>query len=158
MKALILLGSNQSNPKEQLKLANVHIADFAQIEKASSVYRTAAWGKTDQDDFYNQAILINTELNADDLMLKLLSIERLMGRERLEKWSARIIDIDIILIDELIHNTELLTIPHPHMQSRRFVLAPSAEIAAEMFHPIFNKSVRTLLADCDDELQVEKLM
>lgn len=158
MKALILLGSNQSNPEEQLKLANVHIADFAQILSTSSVYKTAAWGKTDQADFYNQAILIETDLKADDLMLKLLSVERSMGRERLEKWSARIIDIDIILIDELIHNSEVLTVPHPHMQSRRFVLVPSAEIAAEMKHPIFNKSVKTLLVDCVDELQVEKLM
>ncbi len=158
MKALILLGSNQSNPKEQLKLANVHIAEIASIEKASALYKTAAWGKTDQDDFYNQAILINTELGADELMESLLSIERSMGRERLEKWSARIIDIDIILIDELIHESEVLSIPHPHMQSRRFVLVPSAEIASEMIHPIYHKSIEKLLAECDDELMVEKIM
>jgi 2-amino-4-hydroxy-6-hydroxymethyldihydropteridine diphosphokinase len=96
-------------------------------------------------------------LGADELMESLLSIERSMGRERLEKWSARIIDIDIILIDELIHESEVLSIPHPHMQSRRFVLVPSAEIASEMIHPIYHKSIEMLLAECDDELMVEKI-
>ncbi len=158
MKVLILLGSNQSNPKEQLKLANVHISEIASIDRVSAIYKTAAWGKTDQDDFYNQAIVINTQLDADDLMQALLAIERSMGRERLEKWSARIIDIDIILIDELVHESEVLTVPHPHMQSRRFVLAPSEEIAAEMIHPIYQKNIKTLLAECDDELMVEKIM
>ncbi|MFN5704269.1 MAG: 2-amino-4-hydroxy-6-hydroxymethyldihydropteridine diphosphokinase [bacterium] len=158
MKALILLGSNQSNPKEQLKLANVRIAEIAMIERASALYKTAAWGKTDQDDFYNQAIIIDTKLDADELMLALLAIERSMGRERLEKWSARIIDIDIILIDGLIHESEVLSVPHPHMQSRRFVLAPSEEIAAEMIHPIYQKNIKTLLAECNDELMVEKIM
>jgi 2-amino-4-hydroxy-6-hydroxymethyldihydropteridine diphosphokinase len=158
MKALILLGSNQSQPLEQLKLANVHIAGIASIEKASAIYKTAAWGKTDQEDFYNQAIIINTSMSADDLMHALLSIERSMGRERLEKWSARIIDIDIILIDELIHESEVLSIPHPHMQSRKFVLVPSAEIADEMMHPTLNKNIKTLLSECSDELMVEKLM
>lgn len=158
MKALILLGSNQSNPKEQLKLANVHIAEIAMIERASALYKTAAWGKTDQDDFYNQAIIIDTKLEADELMLALLAIERSMGRERLEKWSARIIDIDIILIDGLIHESEVLSVPHPHMQSRRFVLVPSEEIAAEMMHPIYQKNIKTLLSECNDELMVEKIM
>lgn len=158
MKALILLGSNQSNPVQQLKNAVVHIADIAIVTKASSLYRTAAWGKTDQDDFYNQAILVESELKADELMQKLLEIERMMGRERIEKWAARIIDIDIVLIDELIHQSEVLTVPHPHMQSRMFVLVPSAEIAEEMLHPIFKKNVKALLAECDDDLEVEKIM
>ncbi len=158
MKALILLGSNQSNPKEQLKLANVRITEIAIIERASALYKTAAWGKTDQDDFYNQAIIIDTKLEADELMLALLAIERSMGRERLEKWSARIIDIDIILIDGLIHESEVLSVPHPHMQSRRFVLVPSEEIAAEMMHPIYQKNIKTLLSECNDELMVEKIM
>ena len=158
MKALILLGSNQSNPVQQLKNAVAHIADIAIVTKASSLYRTAAWGKTDQDDFYNQAILVESELKADELMQKLLEIERMMGRERIEKWAARIIDIDIVLIDELIHQSEVLTVPHPHMQSRMFVLVPSAEIAEEMLHPIFKKNVKSLLAECDDDLEVEKIM
>lgn len=157
MKSLILLGSNQSQPLKQLEIAINHIAELTKIEKTSSIYKTAAWGKTDQDDFYNQALLVETEMYADDLMNALLNIERKMGRERLEKWSARIIDIDIILIDELIHSSEVLTVPHPHMQSRRFVLEPSAEIASEMMHPIFKKDVKTLLTECTDELLVEKL-
>lgn len=158
MKSLILLGSNQSQPLKQLELAIKYIAELTKIEKASSIYKTAAWGKTDQDDFYNQALLVESELEADALMNALLHIERKMGRERLEKWSARIIDIDIILIDELIHSSEVLTVPHPHMQSRRFVLEPSAEIASEMMHPIFKKDVKTLLNECDDELMVEKIL
>lgn len=157
MKSLILLGSNQSQPLKQLNLAISYIAELFNIEKTSSIYKTAAWGKTDQDDFYNQALLVDTDLEADALMLTLLNIEKKMGRERLEKWSARIIDIDIILIDELIHNSEVLVVPHPHMQSRRFVLEPSAEIASEMLHPVFKKDIKSLLNECVDELMVEKL-
>lgn len=157
MKSLILLGSNQSQPLKQLELAIKYIAELAKIEKTSSIYKTAAWGKTNQDDFYNQALFIETEIGADALMSALLNIERKMGRQRLEKWSARIIDIDIILIDELIYSSEVLTVPHQHMQNRRFVLEPSAEIASEMMHPIFKKDVKTLLNECTDELLVKKI-
>ncbi|MEK7198695.1 MAG: 2-amino-4-hydroxy-6-hydroxymethyldihydropteridine diphosphokinase, partial [Bacteroidota bacterium] len=117
---------------------------------------TAAWGRTDQPSFYNQALALETALSPEDLMLKLLEIEIAMGRKRKEKLGPRIIDLDILLIDNLILSTTLLQIPHPALPFRRFALLPLFEIAPEIIHPILHKTIAQLLADCSDELDVQK--
>ena len=89
-------------------------------------------------------------------MLKLLEIEIAMGRKRKEKLGPRIIDLDILLIDNLILSTTLLQIPHPALPFRRFALLPLFEIAPEIIHPILHKTIAQLLADCSDELDVQK--
>lgn len=157
MKAILLLGSNQSDPLLQLGIATKELQLIGHVLKQSSVYITAAWGKTDQADFYNQAIQIEIQMSPAELMNKIISIEKRMGRERMHKWEPRIIDIDIICIEELIINEDDLKVPHPYMQDRMFVLKPFAEIYSEWVHPVLHKSISELIELTTDKLEVRKL-
>ena len=123
----------------------------------SSLYETAAWGKTDQASFLNQALVIETSLNARDLLNEILYIENLMGRDRIEKYGPRIIDIDIILFNHQVIKENGLTIPHPEMSKRRFVLEPLNEIIPAYIHPVYYKTITELLDQCDDTLPVKKI-
>lgn len=127
------------------------------LTKSSSIYETEAWGKTDQPSFLNQALEISTSLNARQLMRKILKIENEMGRIREEKLGPRIIDIDIILFGNEIHNLRFLNIPHPEVQNRRFVLVPLAEIDPTLQHPVLKKTIAELLEECPDNLEVRKI-
>ena len=156
-RAYLLTGGNLGNRKENLATAiDLIIRECGAIQKTSSLYETAAWGKTDQPAYLNQALEVNTSLTARQLMRCLLKVEETMGRIRKEKYGSRIIDIDILLFNEEIHNDQLLRLPHPEMQNRRFALLPLAEIAADVIHPVFNKSIATLLEECPDKLEVKK--
>ena len=123
----------------------------------SSLYETAAWGKTDQDSFLNQALVLETTLNARDLLHEILYIENLMGRDRIEKYGPRIIDIDIIFFNHQVIKEEGLTIPHPEMAKRRFVLEPLNQVIPAYIHPVYYKTVTELLNQCDDTLPVKKI-
>lgn len=127
------------------------------IVKESSIYKTAAWGFTGQPDFYNQALQLETNFSPENLMQTLLSIEEKMGRKRGIKMGPRIIDIDILLMNDMILNSPHLTIPHPRLAERRFALTPLAEIAPEVIHPVLHTSVKELLAACKDNLPVYKI-
>jgi len=156
--AYLLIGGNEGDSLFWLSRARCAIEKEAgQILRASSIYRTAAWGKTDQADFLNQALSIGTSLDAPTLMTTLLQIEEKMGRKRLEKYGSRIIDIDILFFNEEIIFEPALKVPHPEMQNRRFVLAPMEEIAAEVVHPVLHRSIRQLLAECPDKGDVKKI-
>ena len=156
--AYLLTGGNIGNRKDNLAIAWKHISvQCGHIINSSSLYETAAWGKTDQPAFLNQALEIQTELTAPQLLKKLLNIEKQTGRVRKEKYGPRIIDIDILLFNDEIHNFPLLKIPHPEMQNRRFVLEPLAEIAPEIIHPVSKKTIVELLAICPDKLEVSRL-
>ena len=122
----------------------------------NKVYETAAWGFTEQPHFLNQAVLLQTDLLANDLMLAILNIEKSMGRERSIPLGPRIIDIDIIYFNEEIIDNISVTIPHPKMTARRFVLLPLVEIAPDYIHPILLKSNSVLLKECGDSLAVNK--
>jgi 2-amino-4-hydroxy-6-hydroxymethyldihydropteridine diphosphokinase len=100
---------------------------------------------------------IRTSLGAKDLMQKILQLEKLMGRERNEKYDPRIIDIDILLFNHDQYNDSFLKIPHPEMQNRRFALTPLAEIAPDLEHPVFKKSISELLKECRDQSGVKKI-
>jgi 2-amino-4-hydroxy-6-hydroxymethyldihydropteridine diphosphokinase len=155
--AYLLIGGNLGNMSENLRSARERMAaTCGTMLRCSSVYQTAAWGKTDQPDFLNQALLLHTHLEPENLLRELLSIEIDMGRERLEKYGPRIIDIDILFYDDRIINTEFLTLPHPQLQNRRFVLEPLAEIAGDFRHPILHKTIKELLGDCPDSSPVDK--
>ncbi len=155
--AYLSIGSNLGERQENLANAIKQIeANCGNIIKASAIYETAAWGNTEQPSFLNQCLVLKTDLSAKKLIKQLLHIERLMGRERKEKMGPRLIDLDIILMDEEVVFSEFLTLPHPHLQDRKFVLLPLAEIAPKAYHPIFNKTVEQLLIECSDVLDVKK--
>lgn len=121
----------------------------------SSVYETAAWGKTDQEAFLNQVLCVETIFPPVMLMHKLLEIEKKMGRHRIEKWGPRVIDLDILYYDQLQLNHPFLQIPHPHIAARRFVLQPLAEIAPNRIHPQLHATNASLLKACTDNLEVK---
>jgi 2-amino-4-hydroxy-6-hydroxymethyldihydropteridine diphosphokinase len=155
--AYLSIGSNLGERQENLANAIQQIeTNCGNIIKASAIYETAAWGTSEQPSFLNQCLVLKTDLSAKKLIKQLLHIERLMGRERKEKMGPRLIDLDIILMDEDVVFSEFLTLPHPHLQDRKFVLLPLAEIAPKAFHPIFNKTVEQLLIECSDVLDVKK--
>lgn len=156
--AYLLTGGNLGERKENLQRAKQAIAQQAgQVTAASALYETEAWGIQDQAPFLNQALEIRTELSADDLLQVLLSIEQDLGRVREVKYGPRIIDIDIIFYNHAIIRHPGLTVPHPHMQQRRFVLECLADIAPDFQHPVLGKTVRELLKECPDTLTVNKL-
>ena len=154
----LLTGSNLGNRHKQLSEAMFGISKrCGEIIDSSAVYETAAWGKADQRDFLNQAIMIYSRLGPAALLKELLAIEKLMGRERDHKYGPRVIDIDILFFNHQIISEPGLSIPHPRLQDRRFVLEPLNEIAPALIHPVFYKPVRQLLAECADTLAVKKI-
>ncbi|MFK7810120.1 MAG: 2-amino-4-hydroxy-6-hydroxymethyldihydropteridine diphosphokinase [Saprospiraceae bacterium] len=152
------LGSNIGDREAMLAEAERQIEErIGSVLKKSAYYETAAWGKTDQPDFINYALLVETKLSALETLEAIHQIEASCGRERLEKWTARVLDIDIIFYDdEIIENTKL-TVPHPHMQERNFVLIPMMDIAADVVHPILGLSVEELYDRSEDGLEVIRL-
>jgi 2-amino-4-hydroxy-6-hydroxymethyldihydropteridine diphosphokinase len=156
--AYLITGGNMGQRDEQLAYAARLIEErCGNIIDRSSLYETAAWGKTDQASFLNQALVLETSLNARDLLNEILYIENLMGRDRIEKYGPRIIDIDIILFNHQVIKENGLTIPHPEMSKRRFVLEPLNEIIPAYIHPVYYKTITELLDQCDDTLPVKKI-
>ena len=157
-KAYLLTGGNKGDRHSNLNRASELIEkSCGRIARRSELYETAAWGNTDQAAFLNQALLIETEMSAPDLMKTLLEIEEQLGRVRFEKYGPRIIDIDILLFNHAIIDTPLVRVPHPELQNRRFALTPLSEIAAAYEHPALHKTIRVLLDECEDLLPVKKV-
>lgn len=157
-KVYLLLGSNQEEPQKQLAIARRLIQkDLGRIDRMSSIYQTAAWGKRNQPDFLNQVLVVNTESTAEETMQKILSIEEKMGRKRTVRNAPRIIDIDILFFNKLIANLPHLQIPHPRMAQRRFVLTPLNQLSPMLRHPVLNISVHQMLLQCNDPLDVKRI-
>ena len=119
------------------------------VTGVSAVYETAPVGGPDQPDYLNAAIGLETTLAADRLLEVCLETEKKMGRVRDERWNARIIDIDILLFDGSHIRTDSLTVPHPRMHERGFVLVPLADIAPDAVHPLKKLTVTDLVSECD---------
>jgi len=153
----LLIGGNEGDRAAYLQQAAEQIAGSAcRILQTSSLYETAAWGKTDEAPFLNQALEIGTALEARPLMQVLLDIEQKLGRVRREKYGSRLIDIDILFFNDAIIEEPHLVIPHPRLQNRRFALAPMDEIAPDFIHPVLRRSIADLLAICPDPLEVKQ--
>ena len=147
MTAFLSLGGNLGNTREIFEQTYPLIEKkIGQILQKSSLYQTAAWGMTDQADFLNQVIEIETTQNPEENLTNLLAIELHFGRVRDIKWGPRSIDLDLLLFGNQQVNTPHLTVPHPRIQDRKFILIPLVEIAPNTLHPILRKSVKELLA------------
>ncbi len=157
-KAYLLTGGNEGDRFLHMQQARTNIELICgQLLLVSSIYETAPWGKTDQPDFLNQVLLINTVFSPEELLKGILSIEEKGGRKRTIKNAPRTIDIDILFYNDLILEKPGLTIPHPRIAIRRFVLEPLNEISPEFIHPVIGKTIRELLLECKDELGVKKI-
>ena len=131
MKAVISLGANIGSPREQVELAIALLGDALDVIAVSSMYETAPVGKVDQPNFINAVVIAESELPAAELLKVLHGIEKVMGRERNEKWGPRTIDLDLIQYGSLLSHADELTLPHPRAHERRFVLEPWLEIEPE---------------------------
>ncbi len=153
----LLTGGNVGNRQQYLR-HSAHLIEVAcgKITRRSALYETAAWGKTDQAPFLNQALTLLTTMQAGDLITALLNIEKQIGRIRAEKYGPRTIDIDILFFNNLTLDEDDLIIPHPRLYTRRFVLVPLNEIAPNLVHPILQSTINELLIKCTDPLDVKK--
>jgi len=156
-RAYLLTGGNLGNRVQNLADACTLISKrIGPVETASSLYETAAWGVTDQPDYLNQVVVVQTLLQPEALLQQLLAIEQQLGRTRRHKYDARTIDIDILLYNQLKLDLPSLHIPHEHLHRRRFALVPLAEVAGNYVHPVLGKSIQALLDECTDALDVKK--
>ena len=148
-------GSNQGDRIQILRKANDYIeAKIGSILIASSFYETAPWGNEDQANFINQALKVTTMLSAEEVLYTIHLIEKKLGRHREIKWAPRPIDIDILFYHNQIIKNEALTIPHPHLQNRNFVLFPMLEISPKYIHPELGLSIENLFLQSKDQLKV----
>jgi 2-amino-4-hydroxy-6-hydroxymethyldihydropteridine diphosphokinase len=152
-KVVLSIGSNLGDRLKtiQLCIASIH-SEIATVISVSKIYETPAWG-FESEPFYNCAILIHTNKTPQKLLSSVLKLEKKLGRVRKDatSYQARIIDIDIIAIDEEVLLTENLVIPHPQMENRKFVLLPMRDLNLNWEHPIFKKSIAELIALTSDE-------
>lgn len=156
--AYLVIGGNMGEREIQLSHAAKLLEErCGAVIDRSDIFETAPWGKTDQNDFLNQALVIETSLSSKQFIKEALYIENLMGRDRKEKLGPRVIDIDIIFFNHEIRNEPDLTLPHPEMANRRFVLEPLSQVIPAYIHPILHKTVKELLANCTDPLPVKKI-
>jgi deoxyguanosine kinase len=150
---VLSIGSNQGD-----RLANIESCierihqEVGTVIKVSKLYETPAWG-FESDAFYNCALLLHSNLSAQKILTQVLKIEKLLGRIRSnqEGYQSRIIDIDVILFDEEIIDSDKLKVPHPLMQNRNFVLLPIQDLKLDWKHPLFQKSIGELIATSEDD-------
>lgn len=151
----LITGGNVGERGKSLETAATLIQErVGEIINRSKIYETEAWGITNQPKFYNQVLVVKSRFSSREILDKILKIEEEMGRKRTVKNAARIIDIDILFFNDDIVNEQNLVIPHPEIGNRRFVLMPLTEIAPQMIHPVFKKTMKELLYLSKDQLKV----
>jgi len=158
MKRVFLgIGSNLGNRENNMQQAVEHINKrVGGISRKSVIYETEPWGFRSDNAFLNMVIAVETQMSPQALLSEILYTESLLGRIRTEgQYSSRIIDIDILLYDDMVLSEPDLTIPHPLLHERKFVLIPLCEVASEMIHPVMKKTFRELLDICADRSNVK---
>jgi len=155
----LLLGGNLGNKELIFLNARTRLREeLGKIIQMSSVYETEPWGFRSEYLFWNQVILIETEWPPADVLKKTKTIEQELGRVRkIERYSSRLIDIDLLFYNDLVFHEPELELPHPRIIDRRFVLEPLAEIASDLVHPVFRQTIIELLENCSDILKVKKI-
>ncbi len=158
-KVVLSLGGNIGDVKsiflKTIELLNERVG---LVELISPIYKTEAWGVENQADFLNQVLLLSTHLQAKEVLTACLKIEVELGRIRKEKWGERVVDVDVLFYNDAIFNSKELTVPHPFIQERNFVLVPLVDILPEYQHPVLGESMVELKNKCNDKLQVVKCL
>ncbi|PCJ25811.1 MAG: 2-amino-4-hydroxy-6-hydroxymethyldihydropteridine diphosphokinase [Flavobacteriales bacterium] len=158
-RVVLSLGGNIGDVKQafnySIKLLEKNIGELV---LSSSLYKTKAWGVENQPNFLNQVLVFSTELLPIDILHVCLETELIIGRVRKEKWHKRLIDIDVLFYDGEIIDTPDLTIPHPHVHKRNFVLFPLVDIIPSFRHPLLHKTMKELKNKCNDKLEVIKML
>ena len=154
----ILLGANIGDRLHTFNQARPLLSErVGPILRQSAIYETAPWGVTDQPSYLNQVLQVSTNLAPEAVLTQTQAIEQQLGRVRLEKWGARLIDIDLLYYGSVTQQTNFLTLPHPLLHQRRFTLIPLAELAPDFVHPVLHETNQQLLDKLIDEGDVQAL-
>ena len=158
-KVFLAIGGNIGNKALNFQKVHILIAEkIGTISLHSSIYETSAWGFESADYFWNKVLEVRSSLSATEILEKIREIDLIFGRKRSESgYQSREMDIDILYFDDKIIQTENLTIPHPLLHKRLFVLVPLAEIASDFVHPVLKLSSLEMLKICDDKSVIKKL-
>lgn len=159
IKIYLLLGGNLGDKKkvfeETTRLLNEQVGT---ITRQSHIYETEPWGFESSDLFWNQVLELSVSISAEEVLERTQQIEQQLGRTRKgQQYDSRIIDIDILFYGDQVLSLEKLTVPHPRIQERKFVLVPLNEIVPELMHPVLQKSIGQLLHESTDQLRVERV-
>jgi 2-amino-4-hydroxy-6-hydroxymethyldihydropteridine diphosphokinase len=153
----LALGTNLGDRLANLRAAIEALPSEVKVIAESKVYETPPWGYENQPAFLNMAVKCETNLKPESLLKRLKQLEVQLGREQSFHWGPRLIDIDILFYDDLILKSEPLSIPHPRLHERGFVLVPLADIAPDFIHPVLKKTIKELLASVDiDDIHLYK--
>jgi 2-amino-4-hydroxy-6-hydroxymethyldihydropteridine diphosphokinase len=145
----LALGSNVGNRAANLKAAMAALPPQMEVKARSRVYETPPWGYANQEKFLNQVLQVQTYLKPEQLLKHLKRLEVALGREASFQNGPRLIDIDILFYDDLVFESPIVTIPHPRLHERGFVLMPLMDLAPDLVHPLKKQSIRELIAFCD---------
>ncbi|HXB10702.1 MAG TPA: 2-amino-4-hydroxy-6-hydroxymethyldihydropteridine diphosphokinase [Bacteroidia bacterium] len=159
-RVFLSLGSNRGNRQEYLQTAtNVLEKRVGNLLQVSHIYETEPWKMNDGTNFLNQVILLETSLDAQEIMALIIETETSLGRIRSTSgYEPRTIDIDILFFNEEVIKSPSVTVPHPLISERRFILEPLCELAPNYIHPKLKKSLKQLLADCPDKHTIARFM